>query len=78
MAVNNEQMMTRYIEVYQSLYRRTPSELRSLGGEWVIVNGARMTLNELQMLTEQLQRELNQEKARKRTLLQKLVSWLKN
>jgi len=78
MVVNYDQTMTRYLEVYQSLYRRTPSELRSLGDEWVVVNGARMTLLELQMLTEQLQRELNQVKAHKRNLLQKLVAWLKN
>jgi len=73
--VNTEKSMAQYLEIYQSLYRRTPSELRDLGGDWVLVNGARMTLQELEQLTEQLQREFQQEKARKRNLVKRLMTW---
>jgi hypothetical protein len=76
--VNTEKSMARYLEIYQSLYRRAPSELRDLGGDWVLVNGARMTLTELDQLTEQLQRELQQEQARKRNLVKRLLTWFGN
>src|SRR5260370_32750497 len=74
-SVNTEKAMAEYLEVYQSLYRRTPSELRDLGSDWVLVNGARMSLAELQQLTEQLQRELQQEQIRKRNVVKRLLTW---
>lgn len=70
-----ENAMARYLEIYQALYKRPPSELRDLGGDWVIVNGARMTTEELKLLTEQLMAELQQEKARKRGLVKRLLNW---
>jgi hypothetical protein len=77
-ALNTEKSMARYLEIYQSLYHRAPSELRDLGGEWVLVNGARMTLVELEQLTDQLNRELQQEQARKRNLVKRLLTWFGN
>ncbi len=73
--MNTEKAMARYLEIYQSLYRRTPTELRDLGGDWVLVNGARMTLIELEQLTAQLQRELQEEQMRKRSLVKRLLNW---
>jgi hypothetical protein len=73
--LNTEKSMAQYLEIYQTLYRRMPSELRDLGGDWVLVNGARMTLQELEQLTEQLQREFQQEKSRKRNLVKRLMTW---
>jgi hypothetical protein len=67
--------MARYMEIYQSLYRRAPRELRDLGGNWVLVNGARMTIEELDQLTDQLQQELQQEQARKRGIVKRLLNW---
>jgi hypothetical protein len=75
MVVNTEKAMARYLEIYQSLYRRTPTELRDLGSDWVLVNGARMTLMELEQLTAQLQRELQEEQMRKRSLVKRLLNW---
>jgi hypothetical protein len=69
--------MARYQEAYHALFQRIPSELRDLGNNWVQVNGARMSLQELEQLTLQLQRELREkEKASKRSLVQRLVKWL--
>ncbi len=76
--MNTEKAMAKYLEIYQSLYRRAPTELRDLGGDWVLVNGARMSLVELEQLTEQLQRELQQEQNRKRSLVKRLLTWFSN
>ncbi|HVO71978.1 MAG TPA: hypothetical protein VMT24_18140 [Aggregatilineaceae bacterium] len=70
--------MERYLDIYQSLYKRAPSELRDLGGQWILVNGARMTVQELDDLTNQLHRELQQEQARKRNLVKRLLAWFSN
>jgi len=76
--VNTEKAMATYLEIYQSLYRRAPTELRDLGGDWVLVNGARMSLVELEQLTEQLRAELHQEQNRKRSLVKRLLTWFSN
>lgn len=73
--VNTERAKARYLDIYQSLYHRVPSELRDLGNNWVLVNGARMTLQELEQLTEQLHHELQLERERKRSVLKRLVGW---
>ncbi len=73
--MNIERAMARYLEIYQSLYKRKPSELRDLGSDWVLVNGARMTLHELEQLTGQLQSEFQQEQMRKRGLVKRLLGW---
>ncbi len=76
--VNTDRTMAAYVEVYAALYRRSPSELRDLGNGWVLVNGARMTVRELEQLTTQLQYELQQERARKRSLVQRLLGWFQS
>jgi hypothetical protein len=73
--MNVESAMARYLEIYQSLYKRVPSELRDLGSNWVLVNGAKMTVDELRQLTDQLQRELQQEQTRKRNIMGRLLRW---
>jgi hypothetical protein len=73
--MNTDQAMNRYLEIYKSLYRRMPSELRDLGGNWVLVNGARMSVEELEQLSDQLQHELWQEQHRKRSLVNRLLKW---
>lgn len=75
--MNAEKVMARYQEAYHALFQRIPGELRDLGGDWVQVNGARISLQELDQLTIQLQRELREkERANKRSLVQRLVNWL--
>jgi hypothetical protein len=65
--------MILYLEAYQALYRRTPRELRDLGSGWILVNDAKLTLPEFAQLTLQLQRELQQERARTRGLVNRLL-----
>ncbi len=67
--------MVRYLQVYQSLYNRAPKELRALGDYWVLVNGARMKVDELEGLTGELNREYQQVVANKRNIVKKLLNW---
>jgi hypothetical protein len=71
-----QKALARYAEAYTSLFHRPPSELRDLGSHWVLVNGARMSIEELEQITTQMRLELQQQRARKRNLLQRLVNWL--
>lgn len=67
--------MVQYLEVYQALYHRAPRELRDLGNNWVLVNGARMSIEELENLTNELNREYQQILANKRSIVKKLLNW---
>lgn len=70
-----EKAMARYLEIYQALYHRAPRELRDLGNNWVLVNGARMSLDELESLTSELNQEYQQVMANKRGIVKKLLNW---
>jgi hypothetical protein len=70
-----EKAMARYQTVYVSLYQRRPRVLRDLGNNWVLVNGARMNVEELENLSEQLQKEYQQVLVNKRNLVKKLLNW---
>lgn len=76
--VHSEQAMTHYTEAYQKLYNRVPKDLRIIDHEWVVVNGARMRVAELEYLTNQLQQEYSQGLAQKRNVVLRLLNWLKN
>ncbi|MBN1680625.1 MAG: hypothetical protein JW966_10055 [Anaerolineae bacterium] len=70
-----EKAMARYLEVYLALYQRSPKELRNLGDNWVLVNGARMAVEELENLTKNLNQEYQQLLANKRNIVKKLLNW---
>ncbi|MBN1563837.1 MAG: hypothetical protein JXA10_08355 [Anaerolineae bacterium] len=67
--------MARYLDVYRLLYQREPRELRDIGNSWVLVNGARMNVDELENLSTQLNREYQQVLANKRSIVKKLLNW---
>ncbi|MEL6528151.1 MAG: hypothetical protein AAFQ07_20810 [Chloroflexota bacterium] len=70
--------MHRYAEAYEKLYNRRPRDLRAVDDNWVIVNGARMPVTELELLTHQLQIEHKQTTDNKRNLVSRLIKWFKN
>ncbi len=70
-----QQLLTDYTQTYQKLYQRNPREVRDLGQGWVLVNGARMTTDELAHLTQQLQHEVDKARSAKRGLVMRLVKW---
>jgi hypothetical protein len=74
---SSEKAMLHYTEAYQQLYKRLPKDLRALDQEWVIVNGARMRVVELEYLTHQLQQEYKQGIIEKRGVVNRLMGWFK-
>lgn len=72
-----EKVMSSYAEAYSKLYNRYPADLRALDNDWVLVNGARMRLSDLDNLTHQLQLEYKQVLAQKRGMLKRLIKWFK-
>ena len=77
MMVSSEQAMISYAEAYERLYKRTPRDLRAIDGNWVVVNGARMSVTELEYLTQQLQLEYRQGIADRRGVVARLIKWFK-
>jgi hypothetical protein len=75
MDVSSEKAMMHYADAYQQLYNRRPKDLRALDNGWVVVNGARMRVTELEHLTVQLQREFNQGRDQKRSIVNRLMKW---
>jgi len=75
--MNPQTVVEHYTEAYQKLYQRTPRDLQILDHDWIIVNGARMRISELQYLTQQLQQEYKQGLEQRRGLVKRLVTWFK-
>jgi hypothetical protein len=72
-----ERAIIHYAEAYQKLYKRMPKDLRALDSNWVIVNGARIQVGELEHLTARLLHEYNESIARKKSVVSRLISWFK-
>ncbi len=77
MDISSEKALLRYSEAYQLLYNRKPKDLRTLENGWVIVNGARMRVMELEYLTAQLQTEYRQGLEQRRSVVQRLLKFFK-
>ena len=77
MEINAERALTGYAEAYRKLYNRQPRDLRAVDNDWVIVNGARMRVNELEYLTRQLQQEYSQGQEQKKSMVLRLLKWFK-
>lgn len=68
-------LLGRYQQIYQKVYGREPRALRDLGGGWVLVNGTRMHVSELERQTEVLQLEYRKQVAEKRSIIKRLIRW---
>lgn len=77
MQITPEKAMLGYADAYQKLYKRMPKDLRALDGNWVIVNGARIHVSELEFLTNRLQQEYTRAQEQKRSLVNRLIGWFK-
>jgi hypothetical protein len=78
MAQSPEHAMHNYAEAYEKLYNRRPRDLRAIDGNWVIVNGARIRVTELEHLTQQLLSEYKQTVGQRRSIVKRLITWFKN
>lgn len=72
----SQQVLSHYANAYQQLYKKTPSDLRLIENNWVVVNGARMRLNELEYLALQLQKEHEQQGVQRRGVMHRVIGWL--
>jgi len=77
MDLRHDKVIDHYSEAYQKLYNRRPRDIQNLDNGWVIVNGARMKISELEYLTGQLQQEINQDLLKRRNIVTRLLKWLK-
>jgi hypothetical protein len=77
MDLGHDTIITHYSEAYQKLYNRSPRDIQNLDNGWVIVNGARMKISELEYLTGQLQQEINQDLLKRRSVVTRLLRWFK-
>lgn len=77
MEMGAEKVITSYTDAYQKLYNRSPKDLRAIDNDWVIVNGARMRVKELEYLTTQLLEEYTQGMQQKRNVVVRLLNWFK-
>lgn len=75
MQITVEQALQGYAAVYHKLYQRVPRDLHALNAEWVVVNGARMHVNDLISLTTQLYAEYTRGQEKKKSLVGRLVSF---
>ena len=75
MEVPVQELLSNYTQNYAKLYRRNPREVVDLGEGWVLINGARMSVEELSQLTLQLQHEIDKERAAKRNVVTRLLKW---
>jgi hypothetical protein len=66
-----------YVEIYRKLYQRTPTDLKILDRNWVIVNGVRLRLSDLEDVTHHMRQEYEQATARKRSIILRLLDWFK-
>jgi len=78
MGTSAEQVIGQYKKAYQRLYNRTPQYLYILDDDWVVVNGARMRATELQYVVQRLNEEYAQERKKQQSVIQRLISWLKD
>ena len=71
-----EVAFARYTDAYRRLYARSPGELEYLGGDWVLVNDARMHVRDLEALIEQLNQEYRgQLDKSRRSVVRRLLAW---
>lgn len=73
-----EKAMSHYADAYQKLYNRRPKDMRVVEEGWVLVNGARMRVTELEVLTTQLQHEYQRDTDQRRSVVNRLLKWFKS
>ncbi|MDX2160110.1 MAG: hypothetical protein SF162_02175 [bacterium] len=77
MELTPERAALTYADVYQKLYNRPPRDLHVLDQDWVMVNGARMRVTELEYLTTQLEIEYRKALSHKKSIVSRLINWFK-
>lgn len=67
----------RYIELYRKLYNREPKGLRQINNDFVIINEMQLRMQDLELLTRQLEKEYKAQQEKKRSTILRLVGWFR-
>ncbi|GAB1422474.1 hypothetical protein MASR2M15_27080 [Anaerolineales bacterium] len=72
-------VLKNYVSAYRRLYNRTPHNIETIDHNWVMINGARMRLTDLEYLTEQLEFEYqNSMQTNRKSVINRLIKWFSN
>ncbi len=77
MPINADTAMMRFTSAYVKLFKRMPQNLQAIDNNWVLVNGARFQIVELEFLSAHMELQYKLVQQQKRGLIQRLVRWLK-
>lgn len=75
--MNTDIAIARFAKAYQKLFKRLPQDLRALDANWVLVNGARFQVVELEFLSAHMELQYKLVQEQKRGLINRLIRWLK-
>jgi CO dehydrogenase/acetyl-CoA synthase alpha subunit len=67
----------RYIDLYRKLYNREPRDLQQINKDFVVVNEMQIRIQDLELLTRQLEKEYKAKQEKKRSTILKLVNWFR-
>lgn len=76
-AVSTDTAMMRFSSAYQKLFKRMPQDIYAVDSNWVIVNGARFQVVELEFLSAHMELQYKLVQEQKRGLINRLIRWLK-
>ncbi|MEP7290901.1 MAG: hypothetical protein ABI835_03915 [Chloroflexota bacterium] len=77
MQVSTDTAINRFASAYQKLFKRMPQDLHAIDSNWVIVNGARFQVVELEFLSAHMELQYRLVQEQKRGLINRLVRWLR-
>lgn len=77
MQVNTETAIMRFTDAYTKLFKRNPQDLYALDNNWIVVNGARFQVVELEFLSAHMELQYKLVQEQKRGLIHRLIRWLK-
>lgn len=72
-----EQVVEKYSDLYQKLYKREPSGLRILSADFILVNNMQIRLSDLKLLIYQLEEEYRAQQSKRRSTVLRLIGWLR-
>jgi hypothetical protein len=74
---SSDQILRNYAQAYHKLYKRYPRELHRIDNDWVLVNGARISAADLNLMTQKLLDEYAQSSSARRSIAARLIAWFK-
>lgn len=77
MQISSETAIMRFADAYLKLFKRLPQDLHALDSNWIVVNGARFQVVELEFLSAHMELQYKLVQEQKRGLINRLIRWLR-